>query len=123
MQKEFKKEVLSRELDFFEGIIKEWGYDLGNDGLEENNFIIPLIKGENSPSLEVYIYPLVDYVNVVINYFPAKTGIIALQRSNSALAGLRIISEHLAMANKLKDEKKIDNYFKDVNHKVRDDHN
>ncbi|ECB9807509.1 hypothetical protein FL877_15030 [Listeria monocytogenes] len=123
IQKEFKKTVLNKEVDFFNGIIKKWGYDPENGGSKESIFIIPLIKGEKSPSLEVYIYPLVESVNVVINYFPAKTGLIALQRSNSALAGLKIISEHLVMANKLKDEKKIDNYFKDVNHKVHDDHN
>ncbi|EAE7705605.1 TPA: hypothetical protein IQC28_002893 [Listeria monocytogenes] len=116
--------MLNKEVDFFNGIIKKWGYDSENNGSKQSEFIIPLVKGKTLPYLEVRIYPLVEYVNVVIDYYPDKsTRIIPLQRSNSALAGLKIISEHLVMANKLKDEKKIDNYFKDVNHKVRDDHN
>ncbi|EAC2786883.1 hypothetical protein GCV64_14665 [Listeria monocytogenes] len=124
IHKEFKREVLNKEVDFFNGIIKKWGYDSENNGSKQSEFIIPLVKGKTLPYLEVRIYPLVEYVNVVIDYYPDKsTRIIPLQRSNSALAGLKIISEHLVMANKLKDEKKIDNYFKDVNHKVRDDHN
>lgn len=124
IHKEFKREVLNKEVDFFNGIIKKWGYDSENNGSKQSEFIIPLVKGKTLPYLEVRIYPLVEYVNVVIDYYPDKsTQIITLQRSNSALTGLKIISQHLNTANKLKDEEKIDNYFKDVKLKVRDDHN
>lgn len=46
-----------------------------------------------------------------------------LQRSNSALTGLKTISQHLNTANNLKAEEKIDNYFKKVSRTLRDKHN
>lgn len=118
MQKDFKKNVLSKEMDFFNEILTKWGYNPKIKDVENIEYVIPLVKGKELPYLEVRIYPLVNDVNVVIDYLPVEPErILPLQRSNSAMKGLEIISRYLEITNSLKDEESIYSYFNDLSHK------
>lgn len=108
MQESFKQKVLNPEITFFNDTLHEWSFKpTGKDAYQ-----IPLLKNQNLPALEVYIYTLSDEVNVVINYLPEKDGIWPLPRKSSALSGLKDVAKYIDLASDYKDVEEVEGKFK-----------